>query len=75
LNEKMYEICETHGRMRCGECRYVEELEERLERYEKALQYIINRISLENRISFENEYVPIEILFEIKKIVDEALEK
>ena len=64
----MYEICETHGRMRCGECRYVEELEERLERYEKALQCIINGISL------ENEYIPIEILFEIKKIADEALE-
>lgn len=38
-------------------------------RYREVLQLITNRIS------FENEYVPIEILFEIKKIVDEALEK
>lgn len=38
-------------------------------RYCEVLHLITNRISL------DDEYIPVEVLFEIKKIVDEALEK
>jgi len=37
-------ICERHGRLRCGECAYVEELKEEI----KSLQQQVTRLQQEN---------------------------
>ena len=72
----MYEICETHGRMRCGECRYVEELEEtiekqkhEIERYREYLELI--RIIGTHGTNIESREV---IMSDEASLADEALE-
>lgn len=54
----MGEVCENHGRIRCGECAYIEELKEHLaekeaeiERLRKALKDTLAMISQSDQMS------------------------
>ena len=61
-------LCERHGRLRCDECAYVDELKERIADLQRALEEISTHVGVVTSSQFfQDSYL------EVKKIATKAL--
>lgn len=63
-------ICERHGRLRCGECSYIEELENQVNELRKVLMWLENRYDEELTYESGTGDVVEEIIQKIRNILN-----
>lgn len=70
----MVDICETHGRIRCGECRYIDELKDRIAELEAEVERL-KAANIDCSRELSNAYLMISQYKEVDKVIEWIKEK